>query len=310
MPKLSDLGEREVIRRVRRLLKRPGILTQLDEDAEIFKTKGFLAVTTELHVAGTHFRSSSPVSVGKRVVVSTLTDLLAKGALPLYFMTSIGLSSDTDYEFVRKLYKSMSDSLKEFNAFLIGGDTVESNQLVIGTTAIGRVKGKPLLRKNARVGDKVVVTGEIGNGALGYLLLKKGLAGPRKFVRAQLEPSVDFRLCKRLMSRANAGIDISDGLAFQLAEVAKQSEKRITIFEDELPVDSHLPKLCKENNFNLDEVLFHIGDDYQVLYTMPNPPKGALVIGEVERGSGLFIKRKTGEIQPLNGEGWESFKRH
>lgn len=308
--RLFDLGEREIIKRIRKITRRPHIVTELEEDAEVFKVSGLLAVTTELHCAGTHFRSLNPKSIGKRVVVSTITDLLAKGAVPLYFMTSVGLPRNTEYNFVRELYRSMDESLKEFKAFLIGGDTVEARQLTIGTTAIGRILKKPLLRRNARVGDKVVVTGEIGNGALGYLLLKRGIEKPKKFIKAQLEPSVDFDLCKRLMVKANAGIDISDGLAFQLAEISRQSRKKITLFEEKLPVDSRVPKLCERYGFSLDEVLFHIGDDYQVIYTMPNPPRGVHVIGEVMRGKGLFIRRKDGTLEPLEGRGWESFKHH
>lgn len=307
METLHTLGEREVVTRIRKELRRPKtVKTQMEEDAEIFSMKGTLVVNTEMNCAGTHFRNKDPRAIGIRIVTSTITDLLAKGALPKYFFTSIGVSRNNRFKAIRQLYASMDKELKKYNAFLIGGDTTEARDLVICSTAIGTTK-KPLLRSGAKTGDKVVLTGEIGNGALGYLMAKNGLKKPKKFLRAQFEPTIDFGLCKKLMKKANAGIDVSDGLAYQLAEVAKQSDKKIVIDEKRLPIDPMLPQFCKENWFKKEEVVFHLGDDYEVVYTMPKEPKLGYTIGEVQKGEGLFIKRLNGKVEPLEGRGWESF---
>jgi thiamine-monophosphate kinase len=304
--KMSELGERSFVEALRNKLRRaPGVVTEKEEDAEILELNGLVAVTTDMHCAGTHFRSMSPTSIGRRVVVSTLTDLLAKGALPKYFMTSIGAPADTSPEFLETLYESMDSKLEEFNAFLIGGDTVKNTGLVIDAMAFGLIQGKPLLRSTAQPGDKIVVTGEIGNGALGYLLLKKGVKGG-EFVKAQLEPEIDFGLCKQLMKGANAGMDVSDGLAYCLYEMSRQSSKKFVIEEDALPLNPGLKSACEERGFDFEEVVFHVGDDYQVLYTHPDPPAG-FVIGEVQEGSGVEIQKSGGRFM-LEGRGWDSFK--
>ncbi|MCD4740577.1 thiamine-phosphate kinase [archaeon] len=308
MPKLYEIGERGMITEVRKLLRRPkALLTTLEEDAEIFKSNGTLAITTEMNNEGSHFRSRSPVCIARRVVVSTLSDLLAKGAEPLYMMTSVGLPKSLTYGFVETLYREMDSKLKEFDAFLIGGDTTSSNKINIATTAIGQIHNKPLLRSTAKTKDKIVLTGEIGNGALGYLMITHGIKGPEKFFRAQLEPNIDYSICKQLMKKANAGIDVSDGLAYQLHELAKQSKKKIVIDEAKLPVDRMVQTICEQQRFSLDDVVFHIGDDYQVVYTHPKPPCGH-VIGEVKTGKGVYIKLTDGSLAPLENRGWESFK--
>ncbi|MFC2174347.1 thiamine-phosphate kinase [archaeon] len=304
--RLDELGEREIVERLRSLLRSPPEkLTALQEDAEVFEFSGLLAVTVDMNMAGNHFQSNNPEVIGAKNVVSAATDLLAKGALPKYLLTSLGVPADYGIEFVEALYAAMDSKLKELDAFLIGGDTVEAKELTIANTFIGKTE-KPLLRSNMQTGDYIVLTGEVGSAALGYTMFKQKLVPEEPFVAAQLSPSIDFELCKRIIPNANAGIDISDGLGFELNELAKQSNKKIVINEDKLPVNPRLYSYCAEHNLDADKLIFHSGEDYQVVYSTPNA-EGGIVIGRVEEGSGVSLVRKTGAEETLGNGGWQHF---
>ncbi|MCD6523213.1 MAG: thiamine-phosphate kinase [Candidatus Diapherotrites archaeon] len=295
--RLSGIGERAIVAKLRKMLRRDRhVLTKYEEDAEII---GNMAVTVDMSVVGNHFQTTDPNAIGHKVVVSTMSDLLAKGALPQYMFTCVGIPSNYDESFVISLYKSMDKKLKQFNAYLLGGDTIESKQLVVASTAIGKIKNKPLLRSNAKPGDSVVLTGNIGSAALGYRILTMGLPRKKEFIEPQLKPELNVKLCKKLMEKANAGIDISDGLGFELNVLAKQSKVRIDI--DRVPVDPKLYRYCRRYGLNADDIIWHSGEDYQIVYTIPGY-NGKYKIGEVSKGRGVYYKGKK-----VSAKGWENF---
>jgi thiamine-monophosphate kinase len=256
-------------------------------------------------IMGTHFLSKDPKKIGRKIVVSNVTDLLSMGAIPKYMLISVGLPKDFDLDFIRRLYKAMDSELRKYNAFLIGGDTNKSKSFIYSATLIGKISGKPLLRRNAKAGNYVVLTGEIGNSSSGYLMLTKGLKGSKDFVKAQLEPSIDFELCKKIIPYANAGIDISDGLGFELNEIARLSKKKIEIYWDKLPINPNLPSFCKRNGLNMKDMIFHYGEDYQIVYTTKSPRYG-IVIGRVKKGKGVFLI-KNGKKEKIESKGYEHF---
>jgi thiamine-monophosphate kinase len=198
----------------------------------------------------------------------------------------------------------MDKELKRYGAYIICGDTNKASEIIYSITLLGLIQGKPLKRSQAKVGDYVIVTGEIGNAAAGYLMRIKNLEGHKKFLNAQFSPEIDFDLCKKIIPKANAGIDISDGLAFELNEVSRLSDKKIIIDFDKLPVEPKLFEFCEKNNLDWKEVVFHMGEDYQVVYTSPEPL--GIVIGRIEKGKGVFLN-KDGKLEKLERRGYEHF---
>ena len=302
---LSELGERKIIEIIQNLVRKANIISDFDEDAAIFElAEEKVVITTDMGSMSTHFTTKNPEKIGKKIVTSNVTDVLAKGGMPLYMLTSFGFPADLDSDFIKKLYSSMDKELKKYGAYIIGGDTNKTDEIVYSITLLGIIKGKPLKRSNAKVGDYVVVTGEIGNAAAGYLMRTKGLKGDKKFLDAQFAPENDFELCKKIIPKANAGIDISDGLAFELGEISRLSKKKIVIDFDKLPVNPKLFEFCEKNKVDLKQVVFHMGEDYQVVYTTPESV--GIVIGKVEEGKGVFLV-KDGKTQKLEPRGYEHF---
>lgn len=305
--KLGDAGERKIIKLIEGIVRKSGkTIADFEEDAAIFKVgKETMAVTIDMGSMSTHLLAMDARKIGKKIVTSNVTDLLAKGAVPEYMWVGIGLPPSFSLKFVQDLYMSMDRELKKYGAYVVGGDTNKAMEFVYSVTLVGKIKNKPLLRNSAKMGDYVVLTGEIGNAAAGCVALIKGLKTEKKFLKAQLSPEVDFKLCKKIIPLANAGIDISDGLGFELGEVSRLSNKKIVIYWDKLPVDKRLFKFCERNNLDIKDLIFHQGEDYQVVFTTPSSKYGK-VIGRVERGSGVFLV-KDGKEMPIEPRGYEHF---
>jgi thiamine-monophosphate kinase len=305
---LSKAGERKIVKTIREIVsKNPELIADFDEDAAILDLdSGKYAVTTDMGMLDTHFLTDNPLKMGKKIVTSNATDLLAKGALPAFMLISVGFPGSYKLEFVKRLFRSMDDELRKHGAYLIGGDTNKSKTFVYSVTMIGRVL-KPLLRGGAGTGDFVVLTGQIGNAAAGYIALKSGLKADPAFIRAQLEPEIDYRLCKKMIPKADSGIDISDGLAYELGEIARLSGKRIVIHWEKLPVNPKLQDFCKKNGLDIKDTVLHHGEDYQIVYTTPDHPTKGIIIGEVTQGEGVFLV-KEGKYEKLEAKGYEHFR--
>jgi len=305
--KLSEAGERRIIEEIRKIVRpAPGLITGLDDDAAILElASGKYAFTTDMGTMGTHFLTGDAGKIGTKIVTSNVTDLLSKGAMPKYALVSIGMPPSFDLGFVRGLYGSMEKELRRFGAYIIGGDTNSAPDVGSSVTLVGPVE-KPLPRSGARSGDKIVLTGRIGDAAAGYIALKKGMKADEDFVRAQLEPRIDLGICRKIMAAANAGVDISDGLAFELGEISRLSRKMIVIYWEKLPIHPALKGFCRANGLDIEEVALHHGEDYQIAYAAPDPPAG-IVIGEVREGSGLFLSR-AGKERKLEPRGYEHFR--
>ncbi len=304
---LAKAGERKIVKTIQKIVRRnPDVIADFDEDAAILNLdSGKYAVTTDMGHLDTHFLTDDPVKIGKKIVTSNATDLLATGALPAFMLVSTGMPANYRLDFVKKLYRSMDRQLLPYGAHIIGGDTNKSKAFVYSVTMIGRVL-KPLLRSGAQAGDFVVLTGQIGNAAAGYMALKKKLRAVPAFLKAQLEPEIDHGLCKKIIPVANSGIDVSDGLAYELGEIARLSRKRIVIRWDELPIHPKLQDFCQENRLNMKDIVLHHGEDYQVVYTTPDPTKG-IIIGEVKNGDGVHLI-KDGKKERLEPRGYEHFR--
>jgi len=308
--KISDLGERNIVERlVKRLRRDPSVIADLHDDAAIFDPQGKrLVLSTDMGVLSTHFTNPDPEKMGRKIVASHVSDVICKGALPKYFFHCFTAPPDTDISFLEKLYDGMDGELKKYDAFLLGGDTNKGTEFVYSGALLGFLDGPPLLRNAAQPGDAIYLTGEIGNAALGYLSRKKHFVVPQKFLDAQDAPELDWALCKRILSegKMHAGIDVSDGLAFELHELARLSKKRIVIDWDRLPLNPDLERLCKEHDLNAEDVALNHGEDYQIVFSGEKGASG-IPIGEVTDGSGVFLKCDN-QVRPLENKGYEHFK--
>ncbi|MFH1443585.1 MAG: thiamine-phosphate kinase [Candidatus Micrarchaeota archaeon] len=307
---VEQLGERKIIAGLSRLLRRdPTVYADLDDDAAVFRPLGkHIIVTTDMGVLSTHFTSFDPVKMGRKIVASNVSDVLCKGGLPKYFFLCIGIPAGFSMGFLKRLYSSMDTELEKYGCFFLGGDTNKACEFSYSATLLGFSDSRPLKRGNARTGDLVYLTGEIGNAALGYFSRKKGVSVPKKFLDAQDAPGIDFALCKRILreGKMHSGIDVSDGLAFELHEISRLSGKRIVVEWEKLPLDPSFESLCRKLGIGEKEVALHHGEDYQIVFTGSRNASG-ISVGRVEEGRGVFLQRN-GKLEKIEGRGYEHFK--
>lgn len=262
---------------LRAIATHPAAAGLADDTAQLDVAGGKLILTSDTMVESVHYRPHDPPqSVGWRLAAVNLSDLAAKGATPLACLLNYSLSGDAEWD--RAFLDGLNDALTSYAMPLIGGDTVAmpaGAPCSLTLTAIGTAPPKVPLRTDARPGDTLWVTGQIGGAAFG------ADGQPRDLAR-YLHPVPRLAEGQALAPHATAMMDISDGLLIDAQRLAAASDVAIRIDLDAVPLALPGPVL--------DAVC--AGDDYELLFTLPDgvePPVPATRIGTVSTGSDLTL---------------------
>lgn len=252
----------------------PGALG-LADDAAILKVGGDdLVITTDAVVEGVHFLSGDPPeTVARKALRVNLSDLAAKGATPAGFVMSLALRS-ADEGWLASFARGLSDDATGFGCPLLGGDTVATpGPLTISITAFGRVPpGETILRSRAEPGDRIVVSGTIGDASLGLAILTGKIAVGDAAVREMLLgryriPQPRIALAETVRKFARAAMDVSDGLAGDLAKLCAASGVSAVIDAGSVPLSDAARGLMEQGRTCLESMVSG-GDDYEILCTM------------------------------------------
>lgn len=277
----AGLGEFDIIARHFAPLAAglPGALGLLDDAALIDPGPGqTLVVTTDTVVAGVHFpHDAEPEQVAAKVLGVNLSDLAAMGAQPLAYLLAAALPAGWPVgeleRWLSRLVGRLAADQATFGVALIGGDTVATpGPLSLTVTAIGAVAaGRALLRSGARVGDRIFVSGTIGDAALGLRVLAGELPALTAGDRAALldryhVPRPRLGLGQRLCGVATAAADVSDGLVADLGHICKASGVGATIDAERVPL-SPAGAAAVANDPALLSLALHGGDDYELVFT-------------------------------------------
>ena len=326
--KLSDVGERTLIELARKICKRGArVRVGIGDDAAVLDldSRKCAVVTTDMLVASRHFPpGTSPEQMGRKAVVVNLSDLAAMGAEPLGLVFSVGLPRKLKVKFVERLVGGMDVAAREHGTYVVGGDLDESEEIVISGMAFGVAHRREFLtRSGARVGDLIAITGRLGAAAAGLKLLLKRLPvkSYRALVRAQLEPRARVREGRALARSGfvTSAIDVTDGLAANLWQLARESKVKLIIERERLPEHPIVRRFAARHGFGVDDFVLFGGEDFELLFTVR--PRGwekvrralkrvgttATMIGLVAKGKGVFIQTK-GKMRALPDRGYEHFR--
>ena len=262
----------------------------LNDDVFFDKSRQ-LVVSVDTYVEGVHFIDfKKPDLVIKKIIRSSISDLICKGVKPkYYFISGSGNNRSFSSSNLIKISKSLKQEQKKFNIFLSGGDTVWSNKLSFSITSIGFSK-KIILRNNAKINDDIYVTGNLGDSYAGLKILKKNL-NTSNFLKKYFEtkyyqPILPLKLTNKLLSFANTSIDISDGLLGDLDKLINKQKISYKLNLDNIPISRNLNKLLVLKKLNKISFISR-GDDYQVLFTA-NPSKSR-IISKTAKSMGVKI---------------------
>ncbi|MGO2477124.1 MAG: thiamine-phosphate kinase [Pseudoalteromonas sp.] len=280
-----------------------------------------LAVTTDTLVAGVHFFDDiSPRALGHRALAVNLSDLAAMGAEPTWMSVALTLPS-LDVQWLEEFTEGMHEIAEYFNVQIIGGDTTQG-PLAITICAKGTVpKGKALHRSGAKVGDWVFVTGPLGDAGLAIESRKQGLSIAPEYL-SYLNKCFDYPTPKVaagqvLRGLASSAIDVSDGLLADLGHILDMSQVSATIDVDKIPrSDAMQASLDTEQQL---PYILNYGDDYELLFTVPDDKKSMLeiklrqygveasCIGQIKSGEGVIDLRYNKKKLEFSCGGFEHF---
>jgi thiamine-monophosphate kinase len=298
VPGAPASGEDSLIARYfRPLATDPGAFG-LSDDAAVLKALGQdIIVTTDAIVEGVHFLPDDPPqTIAKKALRVNLSDLAAKGATPAGFVLTLALR-EVDENWLAAFARGLGEDTSAFTCPLLGGDTVSTpGPLMISITAFGRVpEGKMIHRSGARPGDHVVVTGTIGDAALGLDILRKvatvlanDTASRDMLVGRYRVPEPRNALAQAIRAHAHAAMDISDGLAGDLAKLCAASTVSATVELAAIPLSKAASAALAAGAATLNEIVSG-GDDYEILCAVA--PDALKPFAEAARTSGVAVNR-------------------
>jgi thiamine-monophosphate kinase len=268
--RLSELGEFGLLAE----LERRGLAQSIEHDAAVVEG---LVVTQDALVEDVHFRLDwiSFRELGFRAAAVNLSDLAASGAEPAALVVTLGAPAETEVDDVLELYEGMGET----GVSVVGGDTTRAPQLVLSVTALGRAERVPG-RAGARSGDLLVVTGPLGGAGAAFR--------EQRYVR----PPIRIEEGRRLAETAHAMLDISDGIARDVAHIAERSGVRCVLELDRVPLAP---------GATVDDLGF--GEDFELLAAVDRPDFH--VVGRCEVGDGVELLC---DGKPYALTGWDHFK--
>jgi thiamine-monophosphate kinase len=279
-PEQQSAEERLIARYFRPLATHPGAFGLADDAAILTPPPGRdLVLTTDGVIAGVHFFADDPPdTIGRKALRMNLSDLAAKGAKPLGFLLSAAFPAGIGEAWLAAFAAGLGADAERYQCPLLGGDTDRtSGPLSISIAAFGAVpQGKMVRRSGAKAGDCVVVTGTIGDAALGVLLRRDPgvadrvrLAEPmRDHLRDRyLLPQPRNALAEAVLQRASAAMDVSDGLAGDLAKLCRASGVAAAIDVARVPL-SDAARAALAADPALIETVLTGGDDYEIVMTL------------------------------------------
>lgn len=323
----NGLGEFGRIRRFFAPLAGPGGLGLEDDAALVECAAGHrLVVTVDAMVEGVHYLAEDPPDlVAKKLLRVNLSDLAAMGARPLHYLLATALPTALGDDWVARFAQGLAEDQRRFGVLLLGGDSVATQgPAVLSLTALGEVAfGAEIRRSGARPGDRVWVSGTIGDAFLGLAVLRGGYPGLAPDERAALIarfrlPEPRTALGPRLAGIAHAMLDVSDGLLADLGHLCDASQTGAVVALPSLPLSAMARRLAADEP-DLPARLTAAGDDYELLFAAPPQAAEAIdrlaaelrlpitAIGTIDNGAGVRLIDADGNAVPVASAGYRHF---
>jgi thiamine-monophosphate kinase len=334
--KISSLGEFGLIERIRKstIRRSPAVMVGIGDDAAALKVSAssLLLATTDMLIEGVHFDLSYTdfYSLGWKSAAANLSDIAAMGGIPRFCLTSLGIPSALSVEQISEFYRGFNALIRTHRTLLVGGDTCSCrNGLAVSVTVLGEVeKTRVLTRAGAEPGDRIFVTGELGESAAGLEILKSHVKGrktrrtlnvQKRLIERHLrpEPRMEWGRAIARSRCAHAMIDISDGLSSDLWHICEQSCVGAVIEAGKIPLSLSLRKAAAHLVYKPLHYALSGGEDYELLFTAPAKKVSKLrslgiplhEIGEITRNRAMLIIDHSGKQLPLRATGYIHFAR-
>lgn len=316
---MTKLSENEIISIFQTKL---GNKKFISEDVEVFSLgKIKIIAKTDTMVQSTDIpQKMKLLDAARKSVIACVSDFASKGVKPRYGIISINLPKTISKKEIDSIANGFKKACKEYEILIIGGDTNEGKEIVFNVCIFGK-SNKIVTRKGSNKGDLIFTTGPFGYTSVGLDILLNNSKKRSYLIKKSLKsvtspkPRLDYGLKNK--KYFTSAMDSSDGLSTTLNEMSKQSKKKFVI--NKIPLNKDLEIYIKKYNLNLNSIVFHGGEEYEFVFTIPPKHKKRIIenskllktpiieIGYVTSGKGVYLK-KNEETTILKDLGWKHFK--
>ena len=316
---MTKLSENEIISIFQTKL---GNKKFISEDVEVFSLgKIKIIAKTDTMVQSTDIpQKMKLLDAARKSVIACVSDFASKGVKPRYGIISINLPKTISKKEIDSIANGFKKACKEYEISIIGGDTNEGKEIVFNVCIFGK-SNKIVTRKGSNKGDLIFTTGPFGYTSVGLDILLNNSKKRSYLIKKSLKsvtspkPRLDYGLKNK--KYFTSAMDSSDGLSTTLNEMSKQSKKKFVI--NKIPLNKDLEIYIKKYNLNLNSIVFHGGEEYEFVFTIPPKHKKRIIenskllktpiieIGYVISGKGVYLK-KNEETTILKDLGWKHFK--
>jgi thiamine-monophosphate kinase len=332
---LSKIGELSLLEKIRKRFgkRSPDIVIGIGDDAALLKQpKENILVTTDMMIEGVHFDMDfiTPYQLGFKLVSVNVSDIYAMGGVPRFLLINLAMTKNTPKDVFDQFFDGVEKAVCHYKLSLVGGDISSTNMgMTLSATIIGNVK-KHIRRSGAKVGDKIYVTGNLGDSSCGLALLKRIKTTipieksnilhfkllPKDLKWKDVEPLLMRHLLplarnpRRFIKYATSMIDISDGLLIDLSRVCDESKVGARIFIKNIPISSALKTTASYLGISPIKLALSGGEDYELLFTAKENKKiRAIYIGDITESERVIIDT-SGKKRAFSPEGYQHFGFH
>jgi thiamine-monophosphate kinase len=332
----KNIAEREFISLIQGMSNDANrdVIKGIGDDCAVFRSheeKSWL-ITTDTLVESIHFDLAwhPPKLLGRKAAAVNISDIAAMGGRPVSALLSVAVP-DTGAAWLEDFMAGFLEMLQEHRVSLIGGDTVRCRAgAVFSVTVLGEAEETNILyRSGAAIGDMVWVSGYLGEAAAGLELMRKRTSQERggeeqwsRLKKAHLDPEPRTRLGRLLAESGfvHAMMDLSDGLATDLAHISLASGVRAEIVTEKLPISRELAVAAASLGMEPIDLALKGGEDYQLLFTAPPVNEAALrqlvtekgegeifCVGRITAGEGVHLLGPGGQQTEITYQGYDHF---
>jgi thiamine-monophosphate kinase len=349
--KLSTIGEFGLIHAVQKMSfqRSPETVIGIGDDAAVLKIapESVLLATTDMLLEGVHFDLTYTdfYSLGWKSAAVNLSDIAAMGGVPRFCLTSLAIPAHVPVEALKDYYRGVNALLRAQKTNLVGGDTCSSkNGIVISVAILGEAKKRMVVPRNgAKPGDRIFITGTLGDSGAGLELLKSEGRGQRSgsrrlksgvgskdinsgfltpysvLIKRHLRPvpRVEWGARIALSGCASSMIDVSDGLSSDLFHLCEESGAGAVLLSDALPFSRSLLRSRDHLIKPPSHYALSGGEDYELLFTVPVARMKALEalhipvteIGTITKAKAIYLVNAAGRKTALQPTGYNHFRR-
>jgi len=316
---MKKLSENEIINIFQTKLGNKKFISEDVEKFTLGKTK--VIAKTDTMVQSTDIPHKMRLTdAARKSIIACVSDFASKGVKPKYGIISVNLPKSISRKEVNDIARGFKKACKEYEISIVGGDTNEGKEIVFNICILGN-SNQIVTRKGANEKDVIFTTGPFGYTSVGLGILlnnkKKTSTLIKKSIKTVTNPKPRLNYGLRNKKYFTSAMDSSDGLSTTLNEMSKQSKKKFII--NKIPIDTNLNNYLKKQNKDLNKAVFHGGEEYEFVFTIPSKYKKIIIknakllktpiieIGYVTFGKGVYLEDKGKKIR-LKDLGWKHFK--